>query len=246
MDAVDSQAVQSWLDGIERPGAARKAWALIRAMLRRARREGITSTDVTALLIDLPQVPHYEAPVLDTNGVRALLRGCWGWNLEAWVIVSVSLGLRPEEAMGLEWQDMNLRSGIVRIERGIQWINGHEAIVPPKTTLSRRDLILPAYARKRLKQLKQHQRGRLTGTLTPPQVARRYKTWCQIHKLPYVPPESLRHTWATLALKSGVDISVVSRCLGHASIETTAAHYLHPDLSVITEAQRKFNALITG
>ena len=40
-------------------------------------------------------------------------------------------------------------------------------------------------------------------------------------------PHTLRHSWATNALNSGVDIHTVSQHLGHASIETTARYYLH-------------------
>lgn len=244
MDGLNSENIQAWLDGFVHPGAARKAWGVVRAMLRRARREGVTTTDVSALLLDLPVVPHYEAETYSAEQLRVVLRGCWGWDLEAWFITTVSLGLRPEESYAADWKDLNLRSGVVKITKGLQWSHGREILVEPKTELSRRKLVLPAYARQRLRQIKG--KGRLIGTLTPPQVARRWKTYCQQQGLPYVPPESLRHTWATLALKAHIDISVVSRCLGHASIETTANHYLHPDIGIIRDEQKKFDAMITA
>ena len=37
----------------------------------------------------------------------------------------------------------------------------------------------------------------------------------------------LRHTFATLAIEAGEDISVVSRALGHASVAITADVYMH-------------------
>lgn len=40
-------------------------------------------------------------------------------------------------------------------------------------------------------------------------------------------PYDLRHTYATLALKAGVPIKVVSEALGHASIELTLRTYAH-------------------
>ena len=53
-----------------------------------------------------------------------------------------------------------------------------------------------------------------------------------------MPRRNLRHSWATTALAAGVDVAVVSRALGHSSIETTARYYLRPDLDVLKEAQR--------
>ncbi len=45
--------------------------------------------------------------------------------------------------------------------------------------------------------------------------------------LPHLTPHDLRHTYATLALRSGVPVEVVSKNLGHADIATTYRIYRH-------------------
>lgn len=45
--------------------------------------------------------------------------------------------------------------------------------------------------------------------------------------LPDISPHDLRHTYATLALRRGVPIEIVSRNLGHASISITWDIYRH-------------------
>jgi len=46
-------------------------------------------------------------------------------------------------------------------------------------------------------------------------------------RLPGISPHDLRHTYATLALRSGVPVEVVSKVLGHASVSITLDVYRH-------------------
>lgn len=244
MADISRRDIEAWLAAFERPGAARKAWAVLRGILRRAVRWEILAVDVTSAGVDLPRARSRETPWLRARQIRELLRGFYGHPLEAWLLCALNLGLRREEGLGLEWSDIDLRSGRVRIERGLQWVHGHEVIVEPKTELSRRQLVLPKFATKRLREIRGH--GRLIGDLTPLQAARMYQSWCKSQRLPYVPPMNLRTTWATNALQAGIDISVVAKMLGHASIETTARYYLQPDLRILADAQRAWERKIIG
>lgn len=132
----------------------------------------------------------------------------------------------------------------MRIRRGVQWISGHEVVVEPKTDLSARELALPRFAVLRLRMIRHSGSGRLVGGLNPGQVDRRYRRWCREQRLPFVPRENLRHSWATSALTAGVDVAVVSRALGHSSIETTARYYLRPDVTVLKDAQKLWEKAI--
>lgn len=242
IDSITADMIETWMAGMPR-GAARKAWGVLRAMLRKAFRWGVSSVDVTTRIRG-PKRTDHQPRVLDARQISALLRGFWGHELEAWLICSVTLGLRPEEALGLEWSDIDLRSGLVRIRRGVQWVSGHEVVVEPKTDLSARDVVLPRFAIIRLRQIRGRGDGRLVGGLNPGQVDRRYRRWCREQHLPFVPRENLRHSWATSALAAGVDVAVVSRALGHSSIETTARYYLRPDVTVLKDAQKLWEKAI--
>ncbi len=240
LGAISVELVDKWLARFDEPGAARKAWAVLRAMLRKAIRWNLLDVDITRRDIRLPQRRHYEPRLLTTRQTRDMLRGFYGHDLEAWLICAASCGLRTEEGLGLEWADLDLRRGVLHVERGLQWVKGHDVVVEPKTELSRRTLPLPRFAVKRLRELKPRDGGRLIGERTPPQVARAYVSWCKRHNLPHVPARNLRHSWATNTLAAGADIAIVSKMLGHSDIKTTAKYYLKPDISALRDAQRLF------
>ncbi|MFR2102948.1 MAG: tyrosine recombinase XerC [Bifidobacterium adolescentis] len=238
--------IELWLSGFASPGAARKAWAVLRQMLRKAAKWGYLEVDVTRLEIDLPAKPLYVPRLLTIGQTRRQLQGFYGHALEAWLIVDSCLALRPEEGYGVDWADIDMRSGITHIQRGVQWVAGHEVVVPPKTELSDRFLPLPRFAVRRLREIRNGRKGRIIGDLTPSQAARRYASWCKKESLPYVPVQNLRHSWATNALEAGVNIAVVSKFLGHTDIKTTARFYLRPEIASLKEAQSIWERALIG
>lgn len=245
MESITALDIEEWLGSFKRAGAARKAYAVFRAILRLAFKRGLTDNDVARREIRLPHLRHYEPQVLSAPEVRRLLKGFYGHPLEAWLLVSVCAGLRRCESVGLEWADLDLRRGTVTVKRSVQWVAGHETVTEPKTDLSRRTVALPRFAVKRLAELRHGTKtGRLAGNLNANQVANHYRSWCKRMKLPCVPPRNLRHTFGTLAIKAGTDISVVARQLGHSDIQTTARYYLKPDLSVLKDMQKAWQKLI--
>jgi integrase len=64
--------------------------------------------------------------------------------------------------------------------------------------------------------------------------------------LPLIRLHDLRHTWATLALKAGVDVKVVSERLGHSSPVVTWTIYQHVVKGMQTDAAEKVAAAIFG
>ena len=59
------------------------------------------------------------------------------------LLLELSTGLRRGEILALEWDDLDFRTGALRVERQVQRIKGELVISQPKTRTSNRSVILP-------------------------------------------------------------------------------------------------------
>lgn len=246
MGAISSEGVQAWVDSIGRPGAAEKAYKTFRQVVRWSIRKGLARIwDPTSAGVELPRRVSRERRALDAGSLRAYLRALWGHECEAVALCAASLGLRRGEACGLRWEDIDLRTGEVRVRRSRQDVGGETVEVPPKTERSARSVWLPRFALARLRAIRKGARGPLCA-LSPTAVARRLRSACRAAGAPWVSMTELRHTWATLAVEAGVGIETVALMLGHSDISTAYEHYIVPRSSICREAQRSVERLIMG
>lgn len=240
---IDPADVQEWIDGFERPGAALKAWKTLRQVVRWAiRRLRLRVWDPTSAGVELPRIERAEPRTLSAPEAARYLRGLWGCPHEAAAVFALALGLRPCEVRGLKWSDVDFRTGEVRVRRSRTAAFGEWHVHAPKTPKSRRTLVLPQFALKRLRQLRGGRAGWVVGEGDLGRLGRALKSWCARRGLPWVPLQNLRHTWATLALEAGVPIEVASMCLGHSEVGTAYAHYMRRTGRVCREAQRAWAA----
>lgn len=245
IDEVEPAAIQDWVDGFAQAGAAEKAYKTLRQVIRWAiRKLGVRAWDPTTAGVELPRMRRNAPRTLDASETAAFLRGLWGCPHEAAALMAVSCGLRPGEVRGLRWGDVDWRSGEVRIERTCVFGGGEWHEYDPKTERSRRTLVLPQFALKRLRSLRGRKSDRVVAEGDLPKLGMAIKSWCSKRGVPWVPLQNLRHTWATLAVEAGVGIETVALLLGHTEIGTAYEHYIRPRKSVAREAQRAVQALV--
>lgn len=161
-----------------------------------------------------------------------------------WMLATT--GMRRSEVLGIGWADVDFDRGSVAITHTV--VKGPEGVVrrrQTKTKSSRRRIALDGQT---VANLKEHRKRQLEerlawgegytdlgvvftredGTLLRPVwVTRRFEVLRSDAKLPRIRLHDIRHTWATLALVSGVPMKVVQERLGHSSVTITSDLYSH-------------------
>ena len=148
----------------------------------------------------------------------------------------LTTGLRRGEICGLQWTDFDETDGTLKIRRTIHEERGGK-LMPwdTKTAAGTRTIILPPSTAELLRERK---KSALTewifpNPLRPEQPTRpgaaydRLKMLLKQAGLPDIRFHDLRHTFATHALTSGVDVKTLSGILGHTRSAFTLDTYTH-------------------
>ena len=160
--------------------------------------------------------------------------------------------MRLGELLGLRWRDIEIKRGKLQVCQSVQEDGYQFVLAEPKTTNSRRTIGLSRLA---IHALREHQARQarekaklgpawddsldlvfpntIGGIMIPDNLAKRsFKQFLLKAGLPNIRFHDLWHTAATLLLKQGVNVKVVSEMLGHANVSITLRIYAHvlPDM----------------
>jgi integrase len=213
---------------------------VLRQALNQALRWGKVPRNV-AVMVDGPRVEKFKIMPLTPQQAQKLLDAVAGHRLEQLYRLTLSLGLRQGEVLGLRWEDVDFEQETLRISGALQELGGRIRRVAPKTEPSVRTLPLTPLL---LRSLKAHQQSleaeKLTlgaewddhGLVFPSQVG-----------TPMSARNLQRHFKQALAA-AGLPMSI--RFLGHSQISLTMNTYAHVLPETQREAAAKLDALLDG
>ncbi|OGQ77357.1 MAG: tyrosine recombinase XerC, partial [Deltaproteobacteria bacterium RIFCSPLOWO2_12_FULL_60_16] len=241
LEEVDRHVVRAYLGALAkvcRKSSIGRKLAALKGFFRYLIRERRISKDPLSGLA----APKQEKPLpvfLSVDDVFRLLGGVpAAGSLEirdrAILEVLYSTGIRVSELVGLDWEDIDFRLGILKVlGKGSK-----ERIVPVGEVALQ---ALRDYGAEQGKKGSRAARGetpvflnRLGGRITTRSVARIVEKYLRATGITVrIGPHGLRHTFATHLLNSGADLRAIQELLGHASLSTTQ-RYTHVNLDQLT------------
>ncbi len=227
-----------------------QARTTLRSVLALAVEQGVVVTDPSVFLVgrNAPKAvkqPKSSVKAWGREEARKFLQAIEGDDLEVLWHLYLSTGLRRGEAIGLQWDDIDLSAGVVTVRRSLSNVGNQPVFQEPKTESAKRAIAVGESTVVRLRQHRSDQAAvRLAAAewrndrdlvfttadgrpVRPEAVTRRLKRIVQRAGLEWIGVHGLRHTMASLALQAGTDIATVSQRLGHANTQITARVYLH-------------------
>jgi integrase len=259
--------VQAFLNAKLANGLSPRRVQYLHAVLRRAlvtaERWGMVSRNV-AKLVDPPRVPRHEIAPLTPEQARQLIDAAADDRYQALYVTAVATGLRQGELLGLRWEDIDLEARRLNVRHSLARVNRKLVLLEPKTTRSRRMVVLPEIAvtalrahrtRQRMERLVAGQRWVESGhvfatTLGTPieaaAVTRAFHVALQRAGLPHSRFHDLRHAAATFLLAQGFTLEDVKNLLGHSSIVLTSNTYGHVLEQRQQQVARGMDAVLGG
>lgn len=237
--AITAPHVRDYLAELMTQGYAsatqRTAARAVKRFLRFCEREGYLTVSPMAHM-KLPKEDKKLPSVLSDDEVERLFAACKTTRERALVAVFLDAGLRVAEVAGLTWGAVNLDSGQIFVKQG-KGRKDRVVFVGAKTRRVLGKLYLlqhkPDVARPVFLSLLRDEGLTVTGV---------QQLLAAIGKRASIPghlgPHKLRRTFATLSLRSGMDLHTLARAMGHEDTRVLERYLLIADEDVKRAAER--------
>jgi integrase len=96
-----------------------------------------------ASLVGLPKAARKERQALSPEEAASFLKAAAEDRWSALFALALATGMRPAEYLALQWKDVDLKNGILIVQRAIAWHRKGRGFdfTAPKTTQSRRSIL---------------------------------------------------------------------------------------------------------
>jgi integrase len=235
----------------EGPGLSPASVRYIHRILRKALGDAVRKGTINrnpAVLADPPKRSmarrrDREMKVWTAAQVQTFLDAAGGQRLSPAFVLAAHTGMRRGEVAGLRWSDVDLSARLIHVRQAAVAVNYELGLSDMKTTNGKRtidvnDDVVRALTAWRAKQAEERLLlgaddadldlvfARPDGQPTHPEViSRTFERLVARSGLPRIRFHDVRHTHASLLLKAGVPIKVVSERLGHATASFTLDVY---------------------
>lgn len=213
----------------------RSLHALCRSSLEKARIDKLININ-PANGCRLPPKKAREMQVLTPEELYRFMSQANAEGYYEFFLLELSTGMRRGEILALQWKDLDFETGELNIYKQVNRIKGKLIISQPKTKSSIRKIIIPAPVVSVLEELHSKTTSKWMfpspvklndEPLDPSAIKNRFTLILERANCKHIRFHDLRHTFATMALQSGMDVKTLSSVIGHVSSATTLDIYAH-------------------
>ena len=243
----------------------RNIHTMLHKALADAARKGTVLRNVAAVA-DPPRLssaPRPEINVWDAKQLKQFLEEISSHRLYPALYLLATTGMRRGEVLGLRWSDVDLDGHSISVTRALVIIAYEAQLSDVKTGQGRRTIdlepktiaVLRAWKKRQMKErmltnvrpatdlIFAHPDG---SWINPDYFSQVFDRHLARSDLPRIRLHDLRHTHASILLKQGVPLKVVSERLGHSNPAFTLSVYQHLLPGMQADAAKAFSAAVFG
>jgi len=246
------------------PKTVRNTHTVLRKALSDAQRLGLVYRNAA----DAARGPSVERPefrVWSSDELRQFFATAEANRLGAAFVMLATTGLRRGEVLGVRWRDLDLDARTLSVVQTITNVDGKLVFGKPKTSKSVRQISIDERTAAMMRQHRRAQRedqmamgpewgndGDLAftdeagGSIRPEWFSKEFGRVVAASGVPRIRLHDVRHTYATIALKTGIPAKVVSEHLGHSTIAITLDLYSHVTPGIDRDATDRISAAMFG
>lgn len=155
------------------------------------------------------------------------------------ILLCLFTGLRLGELCALKWDDIDFENKILAVNRTVQrlYVEGYKtktilSETAPKSEHSRREIPLTDASLELFSCFRTNKEYIFGGDrpLEPRTMQYRFKKILKDSHLQERNFHTLRHTFSTNCIESGIDVKSLSEMLGHSDVKITLNRYVHPSM----------------
>ena len=202
-------------------------------------------------LVKIPtQAPQKKRHSVDDECIKIITENVSPKDFSMWPFMLLYTGLRRGELAALKRSDVDLKNRIIKITKSVQFINDRPVVKnSPKTESGIREVPILDIVYEPLKKYiaKMKPDEFLFGGEKPYSlimIRRRWNNYCKKNDIS-ITQHQLRHSYALILFKAGVDPKTAQGLLGHANFQTTMNIYTDFSKDVTAESVNKINNMIS-
>ena len=240
--------VQGMMESLARKGVSPRTTRILKNILSKALKDAEIKNLVQPDIMKYVKLRTYhpkERKIWNEDEAKRFLEEIKNSKYYFFFLMYITYGLRRGEAIAVKWDDIDFKTGIIRIRRQYTPAGGKPTICDLKTAGSVRDLPILPHIEKLLRQLAVNgNTGYVVShndrPIEPSSVDYEFKQIKKKANLSEVTLHSLRHFAATSLKNTGATIKEAQEILGHSSPITTMQYYQHSSIEDKKTALTKY------